>query len=64
MTIEEVVARKADIHRQAITFYKSKGMFDGEPRKKRWRLCVQVVAETWMMLGPQADNVPEKPILL
>ena len=45
-------------------FFKGKGCFDGEPRRKRWSMCVRMVAETWMMLGPQLDNVPGTPICL
>lgn len=64
MTVEELLQHKAAIQRQAIPFFKGKGCFDGEPRRKRWSMCVRMVAETWMMMGPQLDNVPGTPICL
>jgi hypothetical protein len=65
MTWEEIKAsHRDDIKRQAILFYKSKNVFDGEPRKKRWTLCVQMIVETWLMLGPQRDHVPTQTIYL
>jgi hypothetical protein len=65
MTWEEIKANhRDDIKRQAIMFYKSKNFLDGEPRKKRWASCVQMVVETWLMLGPQKDHVPTQTICL
>lgn len=61
MTWEEIKANhRDDIKRQAIMFYKSKNVFDGEPRKKRWTLCVQMIVDTWLALGPQRDHVPTR----
>lgn len=65
MTWEEIKANhRDDIKRQAIMFYKSKNVFEGEPRKKRWTLCVQMIVEMWLMLGPQKDHVPTRTIPL
>lgn len=61
MTWEEIKAHHRDaIKRQAIMFYKSKNVFDGEPRKIRWELCVEMIVEAWIVLGPQRDHVPTR----
>jgi hypothetical protein len=66
MTWEEIKTNhRDDIKRQAIRFYRSKDtVFAGERPMKRWTLCVQIIVEAWLMLGPQLDNVPGKPICL
>jgi hypothetical protein len=66
MTWEEIKANHREaIKRRAIDFYKSKeSVFAGEPPMKRWRSCVQLIVETWMMLGPQRDNLPTRTIYL
>lgn len=66
MTWEEIKANhRDDIKRQAIMFYGSKDtVFAGERPMKRWTLCVQMIVETWLMLGPQKDHVPTRTIYL
>jgi hypothetical protein len=58
MTIEELLAHKADIQRQARKFMESKGVFEGLPEEERWKHCVRIVADAWRMLGPQLDELP------
>jgi hypothetical protein len=58
MTIEELIAHKADIQRQARKFMESKGVFEGLPEEERWKHCVRIVADAWRMLGPQLDELP------
>ena len=58
MTIEELIAHKADIQRQARKFMESKGVFEGLPEEERWKHCVSIVFDAWRMLGPQLDELP------
>ena len=69
MTWEEIKNNedhRIAIKRQAIMFWKSKHTVFAEERPmKRWILCVQLIVDTWIHLGPQKDHVPHgKPILL
>ena len=65
MTFDEIKANHLDdIKRQTIMFYKSNNVFDGEPRKLRWKLCVRLIVETWLVLGPQKDHVPTRTFYL
>lgn len=64
MTVQEVLAHKADVRRQAIMMYKTAGFFDGAPRRERWKECVSLVVDSWVSMGPQADDVRSEPILM
>ena len=67
MTIDEIKNNedhRMAIKRQAIMFWRSKdSVFADERPMKRWSLCVQLVAETWLYLGPQKDHVPTGPAI-
>ena len=67
MTFDELKAsseHRDAVKRQAIMFYKSRNVFEGEPRKVRWHQCLLLVVDTWLALGPQADHVPTKTFYL
>ena len=68
MTWEEIKAdenHRIAIKRQAIGFYLSKeNVFAGERPMKRWLLCVKMIVDTWIHLGPQRDHVPTKTFYL
>lgn len=54
---------KGDIQCHAITLYKTpRGMFEGEKRYTRWRLCIRLVADTYLHSGPQ--SWPSGPAIL
>ena len=65
MTWDEIKANhRDDIKRQAIMFYRSRNVFECEPRKLRWELCVKLIVDTWSMLGPQRDHMPSLKIFV
>lgn len=67
MTIEELRPHLETIKRQTIGFYKApSGVFEGESKMARWRNCFRLVAESWLIFGPQKDGAadPESVILL
>ena len=65
MTGEELLANVRDIKRHAIPLYKCKeNVFQGQPRKERWRNCILLIVDTYRHLGPQSFNDGSKPILL
>ena len=66
MTLEEIKSKHIeDIKIQAIEFYMSKtNVFAGDPPMKRWRSCVQMVVECWLILGPQKHNQATRTIYL
>ena len=68
MTFDQIKSdenHRTAIKRQAIMFYKSKeNVFAGERPMKRWTLCVQMILDTWICLGPQRDHVPKTTLYL
>ena len=61
---DELHKHKRDIQRQAIYLWKNKAsVFAGERPYQRWRMCVQIVAESWMQLGPQKDDCDPKTVI-
>lgn len=64
MTPSELARHKYDIQCQAIEFYKLPSFFPGEPKYKRWKSCVSMVAQAWLYLGPQAFLTDSSAIIL